>query len=298
MTDHAERPTVSRRTFGRLAGATALTGTAAATTATAAHAATSTFRIATANVFYGLSDSEFRTDLQVLGKHADLIGLQEVQDRAPLIREWAADSGFQAYIPDDPWAKEVTVLARRSEFERLDQDAIFVCDTAGEGTPPPPRWIVWAKYRHLASGRTVVHVNTHANSNIEDNGLPNDLPRTRDAEGHFARIRKLATAKAEDSQVLVTGDLNVDYVADKRVRYAKFPYTVLEERQGALPGLRSSYSRVGLPNRGTLGNRRVDYVYAWVRTPENRVMDLEDHSVLTGQKSDHNPLVTRVRLTH
>jgi endonuclease/exonuclease/phosphatase family protein len=296
MTDrHA---TVSRRTFGRLAGATALTGAAAATTATAARAASSTFRVATANIYSGLSDADFLHDLRAVGERAELIGLQEVHDRGALIREWASANGYQAWIPDAAWAKEPTVLAKRSEFQRLEQDAIFVCDSAGEGTPPPPRWIVWAKYRHLPSGRNLVHVNTHPNSHIDDAGHPYDLPRTRDAEDHFARILQLVRNKAGEAQVVVTGDFNVDYVDDKRVQYGKFPYTVLEERQGALPGLRSSYSRVGLPTLGTHGNRRIDYVYAWVRTPETRVMDLEEHYVLTGQKSDHDALVARVRMQH
>lgn len=303
MTDHPARPAVSRRTFGRLAGTAALTGTAAATTATAAHAASSTFRVATLNILSDISEARFKADLRNVGGRAEIIGLQEVHNRGPLIREWASNNGYSVWIPEKAWAKEPTILAKRSEFERLDQDATFVCDSAGEGTPPPPRWIVWAKYKHLPSGRTLVHVNTHVNSAIEDftngrPGHPTNLPRTDDAELHIRRIRELVRNKADTNEVVVTGDFNVDYVPDQRVQYANFPYVALENRQEGTPGIRSSYSRLGVTTLGTHGDRHIDYVYAWLRTPGARVMDMEEHYVFADTESDHNGLVTRFRMTH
>jgi endonuclease/exonuclease/phosphatase family metal-dependent hydrolase len=290
---------VSRRTLGRLAGATALTGAAAATTATAAHAVSSTFRVASFNIYEGVTAAQFQSELAEITSRADLIGLQEVQSRSAAIRDFAAANGFLAWIPGETWGAEVTVLARASMFDRIGQGTIFVCDTGGAGTPPPPRYITWAKYVHKPSGRKITHVNNHLNAHIDDNGSPYNLPRTDDAEKHLRMIRDFVRNAQEDGQVVVTGDFNVDYADDKRVQYANFPYTVLENRQGALPGLRSNYSRVGPTGTPTLGDRRVDYVYAWIRIPEARLMDFDDFEyVWDSAYSDHNAIIARFRMQH
>ena len=95
--------------------------------------------------------------------------------------------------------------------------------------------------------------------------------------------------------MVVTGDLNVDYVDDRRVKYAKFPFTAMEERNrdGALPGLRSSYSQLGVTARPTHGNRHIDYIYEWVRVPSHRVMQMKHHYVFNDTHSDHNGIVAR-----
>ena len=298
-----EIPTrVSRRTLARLAGATALTGAAAAATATAAGAApanSSTFRVASFNIYSGLTGAEFKDELVAITDRADIVGLQEVQSRGDTIDTWAANNGWYAWTPANAWAREVTVLAKKSMFDRIDKGTIFVCDSGPEGEPPPPRYITWAKYVHKPSGRKITHINNHLNAHIDDNGHPYDLPRTADAEKHIRMIKDLVLDKKDDGQVVVTGDFNVDYEDDKRVQYAKFPYTVLENRQDGVPSLRSSYSRVGVTGLPTLGNRRVDYVYAWIRTPEARLMDFDDHHfVYNSEHSDHNAIVARLWMKH
>lgn len=293
---------VSRRTLARLAGATALTGAAAATAARSASAApanSSTFRVASFNIYNGLSDAQFKDELNAITDRADLVGLQEVQSRGDTIDQWAANHGWLAFTPAASGAREVTVLAKKSMFDRIDKGTVFVCDTGGPDVAPPARYITWATYVHTPSGRKITHLNNHLNSHIDDNGHPYDLPRTADAEKHIRMIRDLVLDKKADGQVVVTGDFNVDYEDDKRVQYAKFPYTVLENRQNGVPSLRSSYSRVGLTGLPTHGNRRIDYVYAWIRTPETRFMDFDDHHfVYNSEHSDHNAIVARLWMKH
>ncbi|MBM6405351.1 endonuclease/exonuclease/phosphatase family protein [Phycicoccus sp. CSK15P-2] len=300
--DQDQTVRLSRRTLGRLAGATALTGAAGAATAQAAGAApanSSTFRVASFNILSDLKDSQFKEDFVAIMDRAELVGLQEVQGRGDIINQWASNHGFYAWTPAKTWGREVTVLAKKSMFDRIDKGTIFVCDTGGSGNPPPPRYITWAQYVHKPSGRRITHVNNHLNAHIDDNGHPYDLPRTRDAEKHLRMIKDLVLDKKSNGQVVVTGDFNVDYQDDKRVTYAKFPYTVLENRQNGLPSLRSSYSRIGVTGLPTLGRRRVDYVYAWIRPADNRFMDFDDHHyVFDSKHSDHNAVVARLWMKH
>lgn len=302
MTDSTD-PRLSRRSLGLLG----LTGVAAATSGLAsagpANAASSSFRVGHLNILSSLSLADFRHDLNLIADHCHLLGLNEVQFRRDELRAWADNHGWHLYMPGGTWPGAEPLLARTSMFEATssgDRGSTFVCDTGGSAAPPPPRYLNWISWKHLPSGRNVNHVNSHLNAHIDDNGAPYDLPRTGDAEKHIRMIRDLAVARSSRGQVVVSGDLNVDYVDDKRVRYANFPYTVLEERQasGAIPGLRSGYSQHGVTNLPTHGNRRIDYIYEWVRVAESRLMRMTNHYVVDGTRSDHNGVVAAFTITH
>ena len=74
-----------------------------------------------------------------------------------------------------------------------------MCDTNPD-EPPPPRYNNWVKYRHKATGRFVFHINFHAVAGIDNNGWPEDLPRTRCAEQQFAEVKELAREKKAEGQ--------------------------------------------------------------------------------------------------
>lgn len=301
---------LSRRTLGRLglaAGAGAVTSVAAAAAgAPAASAAvTSTFRVGHLNILSSLSHADFLHDLNLIAGKCHLLGLNELQFRRDALRTWADNHGWHLFMPtgDGVWPGAEPLLARRSMFRPTTvggaRGSIFVCNTGGSAAPPP-RYLNWISWQHIPSGRHVNHLNSHLNSHIDDNGHPYDLPRTEDAEKHIRMIRDLATNRSGHGQVVVSGDFNVDYQDDKRVRYARFPYTVLEERQaaGAIPGLRSGYSQHGVTGLPTHGNRRIDYIYEWVRVPDHRVMRMTNHFVVDGTRSDHNGVVAAFAMTH
>ncbi|GIF72410.1 endonuclease/exonuclease/phosphatase family protein [Asanoa siamensis] len=257
--------------------------------ATPAAAASVTFRAATLNIYNGLSDADFRHDLDLIASRADLVGLNEVGNRKALLQSWAAANGWWLYSPGGVNQAGETLIARKSQFDVLDQGSVFVCDTNGPGEVPPARYNNWVKYRHKASGRNVIQINAHANASIEDNGRPEDLPRTRCAEQQFQNLKDLAVAKQAEGQVIVSGDLNVDFSADRAVGYARFPWAVFEANQ--LPNLRSVYNLYGEQGTGTHGNRHIDYVYFWKRLPEYQLMWLTGYEIVGGTKSDHNGVV-------
>ncbi len=252
-------------------------------------AANAVFRAATLNIFNGLSRADFIHDLELITARADLVGLNEVNDRKEFLQDWAATNGWWLYAPEPSQASNEALLAKKSMFDVLDKDSVFVCDTNGPGEVPPARYNNWVKYRHKASGRSVFHINFHANASIENNGRPENLPRTECAEKQFQDIKNLAASKKDEGQVIVSGDLNVDFSADRAFGYAKFPWKVFEANE--LPNLRSVFNLYGEKATGTHGNRHIDYIYFWKRVDGFRVMWMTDYSVVGNTKSDHNGVV-------
>lgn len=274
-------------TRGVLIGAVALmTGLVQVPPAVAANAA---FQAGTLNIFNGLSQADFVHDLELITSRADLVGLNEVAGRKAFLQDWAAANGWWLYAPEPTPASNEALLAKKSIFDVLAKGSNFACDTNGPGEVPPARYNNWVKYRHKASGRSVYHINFHANASIENNGRPENLPRTDCAEKQFQDIKNLAASKEDDGQVIVSGDLNVDFSADRAFGYARFPWKVFEANE--LPNLRSCFNLYGEKGTGTHGNRHIDYIYFWRRVEAFRHMWMTDYSIVTGTNSDHNGVV-------
>ncbi|WP_405093686.1 endonuclease/exonuclease/phosphatase family protein [Micromonospora sp. NBC_01392] len=280
-----------RRWSARSAGA--LVGTAvllvSLVPAAPAAAENATFRAATLNILYELNQAQFTQDLQLITSRADLVGLNEVGNRRAFLQDWAAANGWWLYAPEPTQAANEALLARKSMFDVLDKGSNFVCDTNGPGEVPPARYNNWVRYRHKPTGRSVFHLNAHANASIESGGRPEDLPRTRCAEQQFQALKDLAASKKDAGQVIVSGDLNVDFSADRAYGYAKFPWQVFEANE--LPNLRSCYNLYGEKGTGTHGNRHIDYIYFWKRVEEYREMWMTDYAIVGGTNSDHNGVV-------
>lgn len=286
----------SRRWLAR--GVTALVATTALVAgllpATPAAAANAVFQAATLNILYELDQADFAADLQLITSKADLVGLNEVGDRKAYLQDWAAANGWWLYAPAPKQAAAEALLARKSVFDVVEKGSRFVCDTNGPDEVPPARYNNWVKYRHKASGRYVFHINAHLNASIESNGQPTDLPRTRCAEQQIQDIKNLAAAKKDEGQVIVSGDFNIDFSADRAYGYEKFPWKVFEAN--SLPNLRSCYNLYGEKGTGTHGNRHIDYVYFWKRVPEHQVLWMTDYRIVGGTKSDHNGVVATFSL--
>lgn len=282
--------------IGRVAGArwtlvtvAALVSLALLAPATPATAANATFTVGHLNILNSLTHAKFLEDLELITSRADMVALNEVNGRKEFLATWAENHGWWFYAPSPAPAANEALLAKKSMFERTARGSHFVCDTNGPGEVPPARYNNWVTYRHKASGRNVTHINFHANASIEENGRPTDLPRTRCAEQQFQAVKDLAREKKDDSQVVVSGDLNVDFRADRAYGYAKFPWKVFEANE--LPNLRSTYNLLGVKGNGTHGNRHIDYIYFWRRVEGQRKMFLTDYRLVTGTNSDHNGVV-------
>jgi len=256
---------------------------------TPAAATNASFQVATLNIYNGLTHAKFVHDLELITSKADMVGLNEVQNRKAFLQDWAAANGWWFYAPSPKEAAAEALLAKKSMFDVLDKGSIFVCDTNGSDEAPPARYNNWVRYRHKQSGRSVFHINAHANASIEKAGKPTDLPRTRCAEKQFQDLKDLARNKKDHGQVIVSGDLNVDFSADRAYGYEKFPWKVFEANQ--LPNLRSCYNLYGEKGTGTHGTRHIDYIYFWKRLEEYRRIWMTSYDIVGSTESDHNGVV-------
>jgi hypothetical protein len=255
-----------------------------------AAAANAVFQAGHLNILNSLSRADFVHDLQLITSRADLVGLNEVNGRKDFLRDWADNNGWWFYAPEPAAAANEALLAKKSMFDVLDRGSNFACDTNGPNEVPPARYNNWVKYRHKASGRVVFHINFHANAGIENNGRPEPLPRTDCAEKQFQDIKELAARKKDEGQVIVSGDLNVDFSADRAFGYARFPWKVFEANE--LPNLRSVYNMLGVKGAGThTSNRHIDYIYFWRRVDDFRHMWMTDYRIVGDTRSDHNGVV-------
>ena len=252
-------------------------------------AAASTFQAGHLNILNELDHPAFLHDLNLITSKADMVALNEVGPRRAFLVDWAANNGWTFYAPTTSvHAAGEALLAKKSMFEVVDKGSKFVCDTNPD-EPPPPRYNNWVKYRHKATGRFVFHINFHAVAGIDNNGSPEDLPRTRCAEQQFAEVKELAREKKAEGQVIVSGDLNVDFSADKARGYEKFPWKVFEANE--LPNLRSVYNLYGEKGTGTHGSRHIDYIYFWKRIESSQVMWMTDYRIVGDTNSDHKGVV-------
>ncbi|MGC4806221.1 endonuclease/exonuclease/phosphatase family protein [Micromonospora sp. DT233] len=254
-----------------------------------AAAATATIQVATLNILYKLNRAEFVADLELITSKADLVGLNEVGQRKEFLQDWAAANGWWLYMPGPTQAANEALLAKKSMFDVVGKDSEFVCDTDGPGDAPPARYNNWVRYRHKASGRDIIHINLHANADIETNGRPDDEPRTECAQKQFQDVKSLAIRKQDLGEVVVSGDLNVDFSADKAYGHVKFPWKVFEAND--LPNLRSVYNLKGEKGGGTHGNRHIDYIYFWKRVEARQHLWLNDYHLVGETNSDHNGVV-------
>jgi hypothetical protein len=254
-----------------------------------AAAANVAFKAGSLNIYNGLTHAQFVHDLNLIASKADMIGLNEVGNRKAFLQDWANNNGWFLYSPGSVNQAGEALIAKKSMFDVLDKGSIFVCDTNGPGEVPPARYNNWVKYRHKATGRSVYHINAHAVAGIDNNGRPENLPRTDCAEKQFQGLKNLAANKKDDGQVIVSGDLNVDFSADRAYGYAKFPWKVFEANE--LPNLRSSFNLYGEKGNGTHGNRHIDYIYFWKRVESHQVMWMTGYDIIGGTHSDHNGIV-------
>lgn len=253
-----------------------------------------TFRVGHLNIKHGMTKKKFVHDLTRVSARADMVSLNEVAGRIPFLRKWAGRHGWWYYPGQGSGlARSNATLARKCQFDVISRRSVQVPGPRLDG--PPHRYINSVRYRHRATGMKVTLFTTHLYARIDGNGHPRDTDTAPEAIRHIRLLKKLVTAESRSAQVIVGADMNVDYSADKRVKDKNFPYTVLENRQAKnTPGLRSQYSQRGLTAKPThYNNRRIDYLYQWVRKPAKRQLFMIDYYVLGKTTSDHNGIVAK-----
>jgi len=253
--------------------------------------------VASANVYRDLPRAKARHDIRLLSQrdNVDVIGWQEAEHWRGILTDLRASGWATKQFYGEP--DELAVSWRASKFRFRAAEFRRMHDGAGPrltAVPFGPRFVIRVTLTQRGTGRTFTVLDTHVNSYIEDLDRPGhhrDNLNADRARLHLARMGAF-WATVPGRYVVATGDLNVDYTADTRVRTDGFP-------ADALHGLGiASYDALPmadlLPTHPGSG-RHIDYVFLDRRTYGERATFVSQR-VLTGYYSDHRPIVARIAL--
>lgn len=212
----------------------------------------------------------------------DVIGWQEA-DRYRESFDAFTSKGWQTTRPSG--APGCPISWRRSVFEFVSTHIERLNQASRGGTARTAHILT---LKHRATGQRVTIINAHILPHIEDKrrpGTPRGGINSRNAARAFKKLAAVY-ASSTSATTIGTGDYNWDYLADSRVHH---PKGVLA-RIG--PYAESSYESLGTNLIPTHGRRLIDYVFL----RRNSRAEFVEHRTLRGYRSDHKPLLAKVRL--
>jgi endonuclease/exonuclease/phosphatase family metal-dependent hydrolase len=243
-------------------------------------------KIVSWNVWHGNGKANLRAALKGFESAAvDVVGLQELADKGKpdaLRRLTGKGRYYAAWIPGSPArGGNVSILYRRSRFSvvvnkrgralrfaRRVHGPEHVEDGAG-GTRTTSKYIVYVMLRDRRTGRAFWVMNAHGLATVEGQpGYPNH--KARRLRLYRKMMRTFADINSNKrAPVFITGDYNVNYRGDRKVRYHGFPYASFNRLRPRIKSNWEWHERGGLrlpgvgthrPHRG--GKRLIDYVFA------------------------------------
>jgi endonuclease/exonuclease/phosphatase family metal-dependent hydrolase len=265
-------------------------------------------KIATYNTASKLRTRRAVRDVRALADRVHILALQEMASPERRSRVRAAlvsckRCEFDAYMPRPAVPGSTPILFRSKRFDLLGAGTRQVTKATrvgARGAGPPTmraKYVNYVRLRDKVTRRVVVVLNNHAVPSVQARGgAPNTKlhKRLKLYRQHMRGLQRMVTRLRAGGKVFVTGDLNVNYRADRRLTPRLFPY----HRLGSL-GMRASYHALGEPRAGThvlrSGNDRrlIDYVYY---LPQRSVRPIRQR-ILRGYASDHRPLLVKFRIT-
>ena len=261
------------------------------------------FRVTEANILYSLSDAKVIHDIELATADADVVGMMEVADNYLMLEEWARAHGW-LHLQEPGVSHGRGLLVRRSALLAGQSNTGLVragTEQLYPRTQISARTLVWATVR-LTGGQVVTVGATHAFYKIDGASAQQKNPDlVKGAKTQFAKLKAFATSKAALGDVILVGDLNVDYRKDKLTAREGYPWAVLESAGStSTASLRSTWSLLGLPadssqgTRGPNSARVIDYQYLWVG--KGARLYATSQRLELGTRSDHYQLHTTYAL--
>lgn len=229
---------------------------------------------ATFNVFKHLTSYQKWDDLGDFFRfdsRLSIVGLQEINF------DYAPPPGWRIYQPGDYQSRKDPVLWKAETWRVLHRDSVLLSNRIEDPRVWPARYgncVVLEKRGVL--GQRLITINTHLNADVERKdcpGVPNGEVQQLEHLRGLRRINRLANSLYTEYKcpVLILGDLNVDYGADKKQQDPKFPYVQFANNKfHSVWELGEQSTRTAKPIKG----RTIDYGYGrhvrWidVRTPD------------------------------
>lgn len=237
--------------------------------------------VTTANVRNIVTTSQARADVRRAIDRSSVVLLQEMWHRRVT---GLVPASWGVFHPSTPvggcrdnaivWDRSVWRLVRGYGF-RLHYVSGLVGNCAAV-----------AILEHRTTGRILPAIGVHLLPHVEVAGRPRPLPRVRTYHASIDRIRdRAAGVTSRRGSVLIGGDWNVDYPADRRVQSRPFPFrhfhAAYDSQWGVLPRT--------LP---TLGSRRIDGFW-W--SANGTIRPIASRTI-RGTYSDHNFVRTTLEL--
>lgn len=184
-------------------------------------------RVMTQNVQFNRPVGDILADVRKITGMADFAGLQETSDRAKRARivEMLDEIGWNHWFPD-PGGYENMAIWNDSVFSLESTRSVLT--HGGQAGVTPPRYINTVILRHRATGKLIALVNTHAISQGARDGGRVTNERTARLKKHIGMLRdEIALARKTTPNVIATGDLNVNYLLDRKYKIAGLPTATL-----------------------------------------------------------------------
>jgi len=253
--------------------------------APAAHAEERTgpsVRAFTLNVRYTLSTEKAVADAKRAMSLGSVGGFQEwsgPRDRAAL-RDAVAARGWEIYMPRDAGVT-IPIVWNAAQFSLISASSQQV-HPAEEGVTPA-RYINHVLLRERATNAVLAFVNTHTIAQASRDAQPTNKARVPRLLRHIrmlrATIRSLFTSTAN---VIAVGDLNINYLADRRRQLPGFPTRVLGD-----------VIRFDMPMAASWGTGSLlDYVMSM---RDNGGLAFASSRIVGGFHSDHDAVLAHYR---
>ena len=182
------------------------------------------FHDVTANVQHTDPAVQTTAYIERIAAGADLVGWQEIEDLDE-VAALRALPGFAHFLPGGA-GNAVAISWRTEVFERVGRGQSLLVHR-GQPHVTPARHINVVRLRHRATGTVISRINTQIVHHIEVAGHPRvyrgaeaqryDEQLAR-AQKHIALLRETIRRYGEKGPVVFGGDLNVDYLAEDRLR--------------------------------------------------------------------------------
>ena len=247
------------------------------------------FHDVTANVQHTDPAVQTTAYIERIAAGADLVGWQEIEDLDE-VAALRALPGFAHFLPGGA-GNAVAISWRTEVFERVGRGQSLLVHR-GQPHVTPARHINVVRLRHRATGTVISRINTQIVHHIEVAGHPRvyrgaeaqryDEQLAR-AQKHIALLRETIRRYGEKGPVVFGGDLNVDYLAEDRLRPDRrtpwFPLTAL-----------GSVVTFDMPGVGTHGRREIDW------SGHTAGLGCDDVQALDLGSSDHRAVLKTYRL--
>jgi len=204
-------------------------GAAAPSPAAGAAASTQTIRIGSYNIQISRPMDDFRTAVNFIMSVSDVAGLQEAGGGN---RREFLDGNRSWRIYHAPHLLQVPILWNPRVFELVNAKERKISDAAridkpGGTEPFKAQYVPVVRLRQLSTGYVLTVINVHLIHGAVNAGRPRKgSPHTfRVYRRQVVALKRLVKAeRSKGRRVYVTGDYNVGFAADRKVRNRKLPY--------------------------------------------------------------------------